>query len=231
MSKTNEELCSLAQNGDEKAMYELIDQNQKLIYSLLNKFKISLMEREDVYSCAKLGLIKAIQNYDNSKGTMFSTYAVPMILGEIKRYFRDNQALHVSRSFRKLYVRCLKKQEELESKYQRNVSLNEIAEILDVSFEDILMAYESHFNNLSLDAPIRNDDDNSLGDIISINDDEIKRDLNLALSTLNKKEQLIIRMRYFDGLTQQEVASRLFVSQVQVSRLEKMILEKLRIKM
>ncbi len=230
MLKSNEELCFLIQQGKNEYLEELISQNEKLLYSLINRFKVPYNEKEDVFTCAKIGLIKAAQNYKSEYNTVFSTYAVSLILGEIKKYFRDNSSLHVSRGFKELFSRCVKAQEILENELQKSVSLKEIAEYLNESFEDILMAYESHFSSLSLDAPF-DEDDNCLGDIIPSKNNQEMMELNMALSTLNKKEQLIIKLRYFDGLTQQEVASRLFISQVQISRLEKKILEKLKVNM
>lgn len=231
MYSNNEEICKCIQNNDPLAFQELLNRNLKLLYSLLNRFKYSKNEKEDLFSCAKIGLFKAAQNFDTTLGNQFTTYAVPLILGEIRKYFRDNFQVHVSRSYRELYSQCLKTQEELETSLQRNVSLQEISRKMEVSFEDVLIAYESHFNSLSLDAPLNDDDSNSLSDIIAKEDESVKNELNIALSSLSSKERLIIEMRYFEGYTQQEVAARFFISQVQISRIEKKILEKLKINM
>lgn len=230
MQKSNEKLCEEIQNHSAAALEALVNQNTKLIYSLMNRFNYNQDEKEDLFSCAKIGLIKASQNFNPSFNCLFSTYAVPLILGEIKKYFRDNSSLHVSRSYKDLYREIMKANEVLESKNQKSVSLDEIAEYLSVSYEDVLYAYEAHYVNASLDTPLTNEDDLCLMDTIANKDNnEDSYALKLALEKLDKRERLIIELRYFDGYTQEEVAQRLFLSQVQISRLEKKILEKLKV--
>lgn len=230
MSKSNEKLCEEIQNNSPKALEQLISQNTKLIYSLMNRFKYNKYEKEDLFSCAKIGLIKASKNFNTSFNCLFSTYAVPLILGEIKKYFRENSSLHISRSIKDLYREINKAQEILESEKQREITLQEIASFLNVSLEDVLIAYEANNQVCSLDSYLNNDESISLMDTISCNDNhEIKRDLSLAIDKLDKKERIIIELRYFQGYTQFEVAQRLYMSQVQISRLEKKILEKLKV--
>lgn len=230
MQKSNEKLCEEIQNNSSSALELLVQQNTKLIYSLMNRFHYGQEEKEDLFSCAKIGLIKASYNFNPSYNCMFSTYAVPLILGEIKKYFRDNSSLHISRSYKDLYREIMNTIDILESKNQKNVSLQEVAEFLSLSYEDVLFAYEAHYMNSSLDAPINNEDDLCLMDTISDNNhSELTYQLNLALDKLEKRERLIIELRYFQGYTQEEVAQRLFLSQVQISRLEKKILDKLKI--
>lgn len=228
MEKTNEQLCKEIQANKASSLEILIKQNTNLIYSLMKRFNYSFDEKEDIFSCAKYGLIKASKNFNSSFNCVFTTYAVPLILGEIKKYFRDNSSLHVSRGYKDLYKEILKAQEILE-KDNKIVSLQEISNYLNVSYEDVLLSYEAHYSISSLDASI-GEDDVCLGDMISSEDNLIDNcSLNLALQKLDKKERLLIQLRYFDGYTQNEVAQRLFISQVQVSRLEKKILEKLKI--
>ena len=228
MEKTNEQLCKEIQANKASSLEILIKQNTNLIYSLMKRFNYSIDEKDDIFSCAKYGLIKASKNFNSSFNCVFTTYAVPLILGEIKKYFRDNSSLHVSRGYKDLYKEILKAQEILE-KDNKIVSLQEISDYLHVSYEDVLLSYEAHYSISSLDASI-GEDDICLGDMISSEDNLIDNcSLNLALQKLDKKERLLIQLRYFDGYTQNEVAQRLFISQVQVSRLEKKILEKLKI--
>ncbi len=228
MEKTNEQLCKEIQANNASSLEILIKQNANLIYSLMKRFNYSIDEKDDIFSCAKYGLIKASKNFNSSFNCVFTTYAVPLILGEIKKYFRDNASLHVSRGYKDLYKEILKAQEILE-KDNKIVSLQEISNYLNVSYEDVLLSYEAHYSISSLDASI-GEDDICLGDMISSEDNLIDNcSLNLALQKLDKKERLLIQLRYFDGYTQNEVAQRLFISQVQVSRLEKKILEKLKI--
>ncbi len=230
MSKSNEKLCDEIQNGNLGSLEILLQQNTKLIYSLMNRFRYNKYEKEDLFSCAKLGLIKASKNFNKSFNCLFSTYAVPLILGEIKRYFRENSSLHISRSIKDLYREINKAQEILEAKNQKEATLQEISEYLNVSLEDILISCEANNQISSLDSYLNSDESICLMDTISSEDNlEIKRDLSLALEKLDKKERLIIELRYFQGFSQTEVANRLFLSQVQVSRLEKKILEKLKV--
>lgn len=230
MLKSNEKLCEEIQNNSSSSLKQLIDQNTKLIYSLMNKFHYSQDEKEDLFSCAKIGLIKASKNFNFSYNCLFSTYAVPLILGEIKKYFRDSNSLHISRGYKDLYREIMKAQEFLESKNQREISLKEISDYLGVSLEDVLLSYEANSQVLSFDSPIIGDDNLRLIDVVSSDDSvEDSRDLRLALEKLDKKERLIIELRYFEGFTQDEVAKRLFMSQVQVSRMEKRVLSKLKV--
>lgn len=228
MKKSNEKLCEEIQNNSSSALLELINQNSKLIYSLMNRFYYKQSEKEDLFSCAKIGLIKASQNFKPSFNCVFTTYAVPLILGEIKKYFRNNYSLHVSRSYQDLYCLIVKAQEELETKTQKNISLKDISEYLKVSFVDVLIAYESHYSLTSIDSPLVDDDSLCLLDTLKCEENN-DLSLKLALEKLTKREQMIIELRYYQGYTQEEVAKRLFISQVQISRLEKQILEKLRV--
>ena len=225
----NENLCELIKNGDKSAFANLYQNNINLLYSLINRFYFKPDEKEDILSCAKIGLLNAAKSYDSKYNCLFSTYAVPVILGEIKQYFRSS-LIHVSRGVKDTYRDIMLAQEELENTLSRKVTLYDIAKHLNLSLEDVVFAYESNAQVVSLDQNISDEDDLSLIDLIADKDNEtLKRDIKLAMSKLTEKEKLIIELRYFDGLTQSEVSKRLFVSQVQISRIESKILDKLKI--
>ena len=226
----NLELLKKAKEGDKEALEEFYKENQKLVYSLIKRYNIYKYEYEDVLSDANYGLLMAIRKFDFSYGVSFSTYAVPLILGEIKRHFRDSSLLRVSRSKKELYLRVNKGIEELEGLLLRSPTLEEIAKHINESQEEIIEALESNNKVYSLDESIGEENDNSILNNVEDNSlsmiDQVS--INLALEKLDKKERLIITLRYFDGLSQQEVSERLNYSQVQISRLESKILEKLK---
>ena len=226
----NLDLIKKAQDGDHEALEKAITQNQLLIYSLLKRYHYAKEDQEDLLQVANIGLIKAIQNFDFSYDVSFSTYAVPLILGEIKRYFREKQAVHVSRSTKELYQAIVKAQEELEKNFLRNVTLSDISEYLNVSIEDIVFAYESQYKPCSLDSTLSDEEDITLIDTIKdrTSDFTDNLEIKMAIEKLEPKERLFIELRFYQGLKQSEIAERLFVSQVQVSRIEKKIIDKLR---
>lgn len=226
----NLELLKKAQEGDKEALEEFYKENQKLVYSLIKRYNIYKYEYEDVLSDANYGLLMAIKKFDFSYGVSFSTYAVPLILGEIKRHFRDSSLLRVSRSKKELYLKVNKGIEELEGLLLRSPTLEEISKHINEPQEEIIEALESNNKVFSLDESIGEENDNSI--LNNIEDNSLSMidrvSINLALEKLDKKEKLIITLRYFDGLSQQEVSERLNYSQVQISRLESKILEKLK---
>lgn len=226
----NLELLKKAQEGDKEALEEFYKENQKLVYSLIKRYNIYKYEYEDVLSDANYGLLMAIKKFDFSYGVSFSTYAVPLILGEIKRHFRDSSLLRVSRSKKELYLKVNKGIEELEGLLLRSPTLEEISKHINEPQEEIIEALESNNKIFSLDESIGEENDNSI--LNNIEDNSLSMidrvSINLALEKLDKKEKLIITLRYFDGLSQQEVSERLNYSQVQISRLESKILEKLK---
>lgn len=224
------ELLKKAQQGDQEALDEAIKKHTPLVISLCSRYQNSTTDKEDLFSVGMMGLLKAIQQFDFSYEVKFSTYAVPLILGEIKRFFRDDGVIKVSRQFKELYIRIQKAENELAVSLQRSITIDDIVQYLNEDKEDILMAIESHFYPTSLSTPL-DDEHLTIEDTIGIDDvkDDLERiDLEEALKKLNQKEQLFIRLRYYNGLTQSEVAKRFYVSQVQVSRLEKKILAKLK---
>lgn len=226
----NLELLKKVKQGDSEAFDIFYKENQKLVYSLMKRYHIRQHEYEDVLSNANYGLLMAINRFDFSYGVSFSTYAVPLILGEIKRYFRDSSILKVSRSKKELYLKINKAIDNLEEKLLRSPTIEEISEFINESKEDIIEALDSNNYIYSLDESISEDNDSSI--LNNIEDKQISLDdklsIKFALEKLDKKERLIITLRYYDGLSQQEIGERLNLSQVQVSRLENKILEKLK---
>ena len=226
----NLELLRKAKEGDKESFELFYKENQKLVYSLMKRYHIRQYEYDDVLSDANYGLLMAISKFDFSYGVSFSTYAVPLILGEIKRHFRDSSLLRISRSKKELFLKINKAIDDLENKLFRSPSIEEISEYINESKEDIIEALDSNNLVYRLDESISDDNDNSM--LNNVEDKSLsifdQTSLNLALEKLDKKERLIIQLRYYDGLSQQEVSERLNYSQVQVSRLENKILEKLK---
>lgn len=226
----NLELLRKAKEGDKESFELFYKENQKLVYSLMKRYHIRQYEYDDVLSDANYGLLMAISKFDFSYGVSFSTYAVPLILGEIKRHFRDSSLLRISRSKKELFLKINKAIDDLENKLFRSPSIEEISEYINESKEDIIEALDSNNLVYRLDESISDDNENSM--LNNVEDKSLsifdQTSLNLALEKLDKKERLIIQLRYYDGLSQQEVSERLNYSQVQVSRLENKILEKLK---
>lgn len=219
------EVYKKAKNGDESAKVYLLNYHKPLVISLLKKYRICNSEKEDLLSCANMGLIKAINKYDESYNTEFSTYAVPLILGEIRKYYRDNGIISVSRSIKENYKKII----QYENSKDYSPTIEELCLHLNMSKEDILEALESNYTCFSLDSKMKDNDDITYLDAIADIQDNKDIDLYNAINKLDKIERMIIELRYFDGLTQKDVASRLYMSQVQVSRLEKKILQKIKI--
>lgn len=230
----NEEMIELFkqyQQGNLHAKEQLIEGNLKLVLSILKKYQ-NKVDMDDLFQIGCIGLIKAIDNFDLSHEVRFSTYAVPMILGEVKRYLRDsNSAIRVTRSIKDLAYKSLKAKEELTNILNREPTLKQIALKLEVTENEVYQALEAMKDIYSLSEPINNSDGNSiyLSDQISKDKDNQTFDNNLilkeALNKLNKKERYIINQRYFEGKTQVELSNELGISQAQISRLEKNSLE------
>ena len=216
-------LIKSAQNGNQD--------NLLLVYKLAHRYKSKYVEFEDLISTGTIGLMKAIKQFDTSYNVEFSTYAVPLILGEIRRYFRDDGILKISRGTKDLAKRVEEVRVEIENAEHREARIEEIAEKLEVGVEDIIIALDANNYPMSLDAPL--DEDNmTLKDIISNEEssvDELSRiDLENAIKKLDKKDQLFVRLRFFEEMKQTDLAIRFSCSQVQISRREKKILEKLK---
>lgn len=215
---------------------EIVMGNLKLVLSAVKPYRSQKYSLDDLFQIGVIGLIKSIDNFDVSKNVMFSTYAVPMIRGEIKRYIRDSVSiLRVSRQVKDLAYHCFKAKEELTQQLERSPTYEEISKYLNIKKEQVKEAFESFNPVMSFSEPINNTDEDSLElyDIISDPEDlEEKVITNLtlktALNSLDEIERRIIDNRYFEGLTQMEVAQEFNISQAQVSRLEKQALKNMR---
>lgn len=228
----NSALLEKYKNGDETAADELIRNNLGLVKSIASRFFGRGEELEDLIQIGTLGMLKAIKGYDASFGTVFSTYAVPLITGEIRRYLRDNGLIKVSRTAKKNGYTLLREREKFISKHAREPKLSELAEICGISCEDALYALDASRPAISLSEKLSEDSDTELIDLCATSD-EIdglceKIALKEAVSKLPEDEHKLLSLRYFKGLTQSETAKVLGITQVKVSRTEKKIIDKLR---
>lgn len=226
--KEMQEMLVAIKAGDQQVRDEFIKGNLRLVLSVIQKFSSRGENPDDLFQVGCVGLIKALDNFDLSHGVKFSTYAVPMIIGEIRRYLRDNNSIRVSRSMRDMAYRALTAREQLGRTLQREPTVEEIAKELDVKKEDVVLALDSIQDPVSLFEPVFNDD----GDPIYVMDQirDMKNtdarwienlSLSEAMKKLSPREQHILTMRFFEGKTQMEVADEISISQAQVSRLEK----------
>ena len=232
---TNErmmEILPLAQQGDEEAREELVHGNLKLVLSVVKKFNNRKENLDDVFQVGGLGLLKAIDNFDFSHGVRFSTYAVPMIIGEIRRYLRDNSPIRISRSLKDIAYKALLFKEQYINEYQKDPTIEEIAKVLEVEEIDVVVALEAMQDPVSIYTPIYNNGNDEIYLIDQIGDDEDsenKRVLQMTIAQglrrLNSRERDIINKRYFLDKTQMEIAEEIGISQAQVSRLEKSALK------
>ncbi|MDR0804853.1 MAG: RNA polymerase sporulation sigma factor SigG [Oscillospiraceae bacterium] len=234
-----QDLLHRTRAGDMQARDDLIKGNLRLVLSVIQKF-IARDNADDLFQVGVIGLIKAVDNFDTSLNVKFSTYAVPMILGEIKRYLRDNAHVRVSRSIRDNAYKALQARERLmEADPQRSSepTYDELAKELGISREDVLIAMESIAEPVSLYEPVYTDGGDTIyvmDQIGDSNDDNVwveKIALNNAFKSLSDREKNILSLRYYVGKTQIEVAERIGISQAQVSRLEKTALAKMRRKL
>lgn len=222
------ELFLRLQDGDESAKETLINGNLKLVLSIVQRFSSRCENMDDLFQVGCIGLIKSIDNFDLKHEVRFSTYAVPMIMGEIKRYLRDNQVIRVSRHLKDLAYKAFKLKEEYIHTYQKEPSVAWLAKELEVKEKDIVDALDSTQSVLSIFEPVYNSDGDELYLLDQIKDDkdEIEKLGNLmtlkkSMANLKGKEKEIIQKRYYDDMTQTEIANELGISQAQVSRLEK----------
>lgn len=221
------------QNNDEEAKDLIVKENISLVWSLVHRFNNSIYDKEELFQIGCVGLIKAINKFNTSYDVCFSTYAVPIILGEIKRHFRDDGALKVSRSIKELNQKIYKLSDEYFNTNHKEISIEELANELNVSKADIVLAIDSRYFPTSLNEVIYEKDGSEITVEERINEKENyslidKITLKDELSKLSKKEQLLIKMRYYMDMNQEDIAKYFNVSQVQISRLEKKILEKLK---
>ncbi len=224
-----------AKLGDNNAKEFIFANNTPLIKSIIRKFKNKGVEYDDLYQIASIGFLKAIENFDESFGVKFSTYSVPMIIGEIKRYIRDNGAIKVSRSVKILANKINRFISEYQTHYDIAPSIDILAKKFDVTQDEVVIALDSAKMPLSIYDKFENEDEGqALIEKIPNKDDEdsliTKIHISNILDTLNEREKKIIILRFFRDKTQSEIAKALGVSQVQISRLENKIIDKIRLK-
>ena len=229
------ELFVALQNGDLQAKETLINGNLKLVLSIVQRFHNRCENMDDLFQVGCIGLVKSIDNFDLKHEVRFSTYAVPMIMGEIKRYLRDNQVIRVSRHLKDLAYKAFQVKEEYIHTYQKEPTTAYLASVLEVKEKDIVDALDSTQSVLSIFEPVYNSDGDELFLLDQIKDehDEIEKLSNVmalkkSLKHLKGKELDIIKKRYYDDMTQTEIANELGISQAQVSRLEKNAIAALR---
>jgi len=235
---TNEEMRLLfqqIQRGELEAREKLIKGNLRLVLSVIQRFTNRGEYVDDLFQVGCIGLMKAIDNFDLGQNVKFSTYAVPMIIGEIRRYLRDNNPIRVSRSLRDVAYKALQVRDALVNKLAREPSVTEIARELSIPQEDVIFALDAIQEPVSLFEPIYNDGGDPIYVMDQIGDDK-NQDGNWlesiaireAMNKLNSRERLILSLRFFEGKTQMEVADEIGISQAQVSRLEKAALQHMR---
>lgn len=235
---TNSEMQSLfikIKAGDMTARETFIKGNLRLVLSIIQRFNRRGEPVDDLFQVGCIGLIKSIDNFDLSQNVRFSTYAVPMIIGEIRRYLRDNNSIRVSRSLRDVAYKALQARDQLVHKNSKEPTVSEIAELLGLPKEDVVFALEAIQEPISLFEPIYHDSGDAIFVMDQVRDDKEEdelwlRDITLkeAMQKLNNREKEILNLRFFEGKTQMEVASEIGISQAQVSRLEKNALRQMK---
>jgi RNA polymerase sporulation-specific sigma factor len=222
------ELLRRTKQGDTKAREELIAGNLRLVLSVIQKFSSRGENADDLFQVGCIGLIKAIDNFNVDLDVRFSTYGVPMIVGEIRRYLRDNSAVRVSRSMRDTAYKVLQAKEKYMAEHQKEPTVDEIAKILGLQREDIVFALDAIMDPVSLYEPIYSDGGDAICVMDQVRDSKNTDEswleqiaLREAISRLSEREKHILSLRFFEGKTQMEVSSEVGISQAQVSRLEK----------
>lgn len=230
---SNEELIARIAQGDEEAKDQFVQQNSGLVYSIVKRFSRQRVTNDDLFQIGCVGLMKALNNFDTSYDVKFSTYAVPIIMGEIKRFFRDDGSMRISRSLKEGYLQMLKAKEILLQKYSHEPTYQEIADEMQIDVSDVLLAFEANQFIYSLDETIYENDGSPilLEDKVGNQKEEdvvMKVSLREEIAKLEQREQLLLHYRYDLAMKQDKIAEKLNISQVQVSRLEKKIIEKLK---
>ena len=232
--KEKTELLKLAKNGDKNAREKMINGNLRLVLSVVQKFSGRGEPPDDLFQVGCIGLIKAIDNFDPSLDVRFSTYGVPMINGEIKRFLRDSNSVRVSSSIRDIAYRAMQIKEDFINEHGREPKVEEIAKIMELPKSKVIIALEAIVEPVSLYEPVYSDSGDTIFMMDQISDknsdagwlEEIS--LKEALKILSPREKRILAMRFFDGRTQMDVAAQIGISQAQVSRLEKGALQKIK---
>ncbi|MDD6484906.1 MAG: RNA polymerase sporulation sigma factor SigG [Clostridiales bacterium] len=230
-----EELFLKIKAGDKKARETFVQGNLRLVLSVIQRFNNRGENADDLFQVGCIGLIKAIDNFDLSQNVQFSTYAVPMIIGEIRRYLRDNNSIRVSRSLKDIAYKALRVKERLVNTNSREPTISEIAKELDLPKEDVVFALDAIADPVSLFEPVYHDGGEAIFVMDQVKDtknsDEVWLEniaLNEAMQHLDEREKHILDLRFFRGKTQMEVAEEIGISQAQVSRLEKNALKQMR---
>jgi len=230
-----EALFDKVQKGDAQARQDYIYGNLRLVLSVIQRFNNRGEFIDDIFQVGCIGLIKAIDNFDTSHGVKFSTYAVPMIIGEIRRYLRDNNSIRVSRSLRDTAYRALQVKERLQTQTSREPTIEEIANELAISPQEVTFALDAIQDPISLFEPVYHDGSDALYVMDQVSDEKNNDaawleniSLSEALKRLNDREKHILNLRFFEGKTQMEVADEIGISQAQVSRLEKSALKNMK---
>ena len=230
-----EELILKIKQGDKKAREEYIKGNLRLVLSIIQRFSGSNENVDDLFQIGCIGLMKAIDNFDVTQGVKFSTYAVPMIIGEIRRYLRDNNAIRVSRSLRDIAYKAIYAKDMLQKRMDKEPTIEDIAKETGIPREDILSGFDAIQSPMSLYEPVFSDSGDVLYLMDQVSDKKNKEEnwieelsIKEAMSKLNERESMIIDLRFFQGKTQMEVAEEIHISQAQVSRLEKSALKNMK---
>ena len=226
--KEKKELFARIQQGDQQARHEFIYGNLRLVLSILQRFNNRSENIDDLFQIGCIGLIKALDNFDTSHDVKFSTYAVPMIIGEIRRYLRDNNSIRVSRSIRDTAYKALAVKERMTSATGREPSIEAIAKELGLPREEVSLALDAILDPVSLQEPVYHDGADAVFVMDQVKDEKNiddswleKISLKEAMKKLGDRERHILNLRFFEGKTQMEVAKEIGISQAQVSRLEK----------
>ncbi|WOV86014.1 SigF/SigG family RNA polymerase sporulation sigma factor [Sporosarcina oncorhynchi] len=226
-------LIQQSQDGDKEARRMMVEGNTRLVWSIVQRFASRGADLEDLFQIGCIGLMKSIDKFDLSYEVKFSTYAVPMIVGEIQRFLRDDGMVKVSRSIRELSFKIRHATDDYVKKHGKSPSISEVAEILEVTVDDIILASDALRDPASLHEQLYESEGDSLTLMDQLKDERSERffdhiPLRDVVSKLNKRDQTIIYMRYYLDCTQSDIAERIGISQVQVSRLEKKILAQLK---
>ncbi|MBE7046557.1 MAG: RNA polymerase sporulation sigma factor SigG [Ruminococcaceae bacterium] len=232
---TNEEKTKLFEEikkGNLNAREEFVKGNLRLVLSVIQRFSNRGENVDDLFQVGCIGLIKSIDNFDTSLNVKFSTYAVPMIIGEIRRYLRDNNSIRVSRSLRDIAYKALQAKEKLTAENEKEPTVSDIAKLIGIAKEDVVFALDAIQDPVSLYEPVYNDGGDAIYVMDQIGDDKNNDEswieeisLKEAMKRLNSREKRIVSLRFFKGKTQMEVADEIGISQAQVSRLEKSAME------
>lgn len=230
-----ESLLVRIKQGDEQARELFINGNLRLVLSIIKKFSGRGENPDDLFQVGCIGLIKAMDNFDLNQNVQFSTYAVPMIVGEIRRYLRDNNPIRVSRSTRDLAYRAIAIKDKLLKETQKEPTIEQVAKELGVDKEEVIFSLDAIQDPISLQEPVFNDGTESIYVMDQVKDvrnsDELWSEritIEEAMKRLNGREKMIVEKRFYDGRTQMEVAEELHISQAQVSRLEKNAIDRIK---